>query len=263
MKNRIYYFTGTGNSLVVARDLAKELGEAELVSIAKVVKEKNDVSDLDYVGIVFPVYDWSMPFIVEDFIKTLSGAEGKYFFAVATYGGFTASALEYVKNALKKQGVKSFGGFGVKMPGNYIPLYGAKPEDQQKKMFEAEKSKIKLIADRIKNREEKSEKSFILLNLIFDMLSSRIRNKLRVGYKEFWVDDKCISCGTCEKICPVNNVKLSDGKPTWGDKCEQCMACIQWCPKEAIQHGKNSQKKKRYSNPKITVEDMIEARGSA
>lgn len=36
MKSTIYYFSGTGNSLIIARNLNKKLGDSELVPIAKV-----------------------------------------------------------------------------------------------------------------------------------------------------------------------------------------------------------------------------------
>ena len=46
--------------------------------------------------------------------------------------------------------------------------------------------------------------------------------------------------------CPLNNIRLENGKPVWGKNCTHCMACICYCPKEAIEYGKKSKGKPRY-----------------
>ena len=62
----------------------------------------------------------------------------------------------------------------------------------------------------------------------------------------FAVSSACIGCGQCAKRCPMNNVALKDGKPSWGKNCTHCMACICYCPKEAIEYGKKSVGQPRY-----------------
>jgi MinD superfamily P-loop ATPase len=39
----------------------------------------------------------------------------------------------------------------------------------------------------------------------------------------------------CQSVCPVNNVKICNGRPKWLHKCELCMACINYCPQKTIQ----------------------------
>jgi MinD superfamily P-loop ATPase len=75
--------------------------------------------------------------------------------------------------------------------------------------------------------------------------------------KNFRVTDACNSCGTCEKVCPVGNIAITDKRPKWLHKCEQCFACLQWCPKEAIQCGKGAEGRKRYHNPYVKLSDLI------
>ncbi|MGN0714279.1 MAG: EFR1 family ferrodoxin, partial [Anaerovoracaceae bacterium] len=69
---------------------------------------------------------------------------------------------------------------------------------------------------------------------------------MMISAKGFKVTDKCTGCGQCESRCPLNNVKLTDGKPIWGKDCTHCMACIAGCPAEAIEYGKKTQGKPRY-----------------
>ena len=60
-------------------------------------------------------------------------------------------------------------------------------------------------------------------------------------------ESKCIGCGKCVSLCPLNNIKLENNKPVWNGNCTHCMACISYCPTEAIEYGKKSAKKPRYT----------------
>lgn len=39
-KKTIFYFSGTGNSLQVSKDIASQLGDTELCSISKIISNK-------------------------------------------------------------------------------------------------------------------------------------------------------------------------------------------------------------------------------
>ena len=51
---------------------------------------------------------------------------------------------------------------------------------------------------------------------------------------------KCISCGTCDAICPVGAISFGeDGKAVIDkNKCIRCGACQASCPVEAIDINK-------------------------
>ena len=70
------------------------------------------------------------------------------------------------------------------------------------------------------------------------------RPELKVTY------DKCTGCGHCAGVCPTKNIKLVDGKPTWNKTCIHCMACICTCPTAAMEYGRGTAKKVRYTCPK-------------
>ncbi len=258
MGTTIFYFTGTGNCLKVARDLAIELGDAEIVSIAKTMNKEID-SLAERIGIVYPVYMFGMPLIVKEFINKLRPGKERYIFAIATYGGTAGDALGQTARQLRSQGLKLSSGFCVKMPGNYTPLYGAIAAEKQNEMFEEERRKIKIIAGTIKEkRQQKVESSSFLINLLFSgVLYNLFSSKIPVMDKDFWADEKCTSCGICAKVCPVNNIEITNGRPVWLHKCEQCLACLHWCPVEAIQYGKKTSGRRRYRHPEVKVEDMF------
>ncbi len=257
MKTTIYYFSATGNSLVVARDLAKELGDAEVVSIAKAIKGGGDTAS-DVVGIVFPAYMFGMPLIVARFLKMIKAKSDAYIFAVVTFGGIPGRPLTLAKKILAERGMKLASGFGVLMPGNYTPFYGAIPEEKQRTMFDAEKSHVKEIADAVRQgkmgilEEGHIIAGTLLCLLVYKAGSSQIPN----ADKAFWVTEKCTSCGLCAKVCPVTDIVMTDGKPVWQHHCEHCMACLQWCPVEAIQYKKSTIGRKRYRHPAVKPADI-------
>jgi ferredoxin len=258
MSTTLFYFTGTGNCLKVARDLAKELGDTNIVSIPSVINKEIDCT-CDSIGVIYPVYMFGMPLIVSKFINKLNSAQNKYVFAIATYGGMAADSLGQTAKELQARGLRLSAGFCVKMPGNYTPLYEAIPLDIQKEMFEKEKERIKEIAAAVKEKKQsRIEKGSFLSNLIFSGIIYNVSfSKIPFMDRGFWANDDCNSCGTCAKVCPVNNIELINGRPVWLHKCEQCFACLHWCPKEAVQYGKKTQGRKRYRNPDIKLQDLL------
>jgi ferredoxin len=258
MKTLLYYFTGTGNTLKIAKDLAAQLGDAEIIPIAKVIDQPSITPSADRVGIIFPVYMWGPPLIVANFARKLQVPASTYVFAITNYGGFPAGTLLILKDILAANKTDLSAGFGIKMPGNYTPMYGAMPAEKQQKNFARESTAIKEIAETIKaNKNTVIYANNPLINSLFNFIYKNGSKSIPEGDKAFWIDEKCNSCGICEKVCPVRNIKMTDGKPVWLHHCEQCVSCLQWCPREAIQVGKKTAVRKRYHHPDITEQDMM------
>lgn len=254
MKTKLFFFSGTGNSLKVAKDLALELGDTDVISIAKVINSEINL-DCDRIGIIFPTYMFGLPLIVERFMKRLS--TGKYVFCIVTGGGNPGNTTKQAKKVLSGVNTKLSAGFFIAMPGNYTPMYGAWPENKQKKAFEKAREKIKEIADYINNgKSGKYETGFFLLNGLFSILYKVMAPKIPKMDKDFWVTEKCISCGNCVDMCPVNDIELYDGKPRWKGNCEQCFSCLQWCPIHCIEYKKSTAGKKRYHHPDIKAKEI-------
>jgi ferredoxin len=257
MSTVLYYFSGTGNSLAVARDLARELGDASVVPIATSVG-KPPPAGADAIGLVFPVYMWGPPLIVADFCRALAVPPAAYVFAVATFGGSSGGALLIVRDRLAARGIRLAAGFGVRMPGNYTPLYGAPKEAAQQKCFAAEQTAVPAIARAVRERQTPPLQTGGWLSRLLGSGLYRVGSaRLRGADREFWYTSRCTSCGQCVKVCPVANIELKDGHPAWLHHCEQCMACLQWCPQEAIEHGRRTPGRRRYRHPGVTAKDLM------
>jgi len=262
MTAAIYYFSATGNSLAVAKDLVKGLDGAQIIPMTKALK--NDFEQLfDVVGIVYPVYMFGLPLIVADFLKQIKVKEQAYIFTVATLGGLPGLAHTQTREILKQRGLLLSAGFSVLMPGNYTPLYEAIPQEKQKELFKKEKLRINTIVQAVKQQKRgiMEEKPYLFNFLLNKLLYKGGTKQIPLSGKNFWATEACTKCGLCAKVCPVENIELISGSPTWLTHCQHCMACLQWCPVEAIQYKKTTLGKKRYHHPGITAQEIIERAG--
>ncbi len=64
METTIYYFTGTGNSLQIAKNVRDKLEDCKLIPIVKVWQIKDLTATCEKVGFVFPLYWSGLPKIV-------------------------------------------------------------------------------------------------------------------------------------------------------------------------------------------------------
>jgi flavodoxin len=68
MENIVFYFSGTGNSLTVAKKIVEELGGGEIVSMTKTDYQLKE--QYNTIGFVFPIYFLGLPKSVRQFIAT-------------------------------------------------------------------------------------------------------------------------------------------------------------------------------------------------
>lgn len=243
----ILYFTGTGNSQYGA-GVVQTVLEDEVMSINELLKKDGTITLKSEQPFVFvcPIYAWRIPGVVDQFIRRTNflGSSDVYF--IFTCGAEAGDAEHYISNLCRDKSFNLRGTASVIMPDNYIVMYKPTEKEQAIKLIRAAEKKIMSLSEYIKDGQdfEKEEKSFV------DTLKSTIVNpmfyKLFVSAKGFQVTDKCSSCGLCEKVCPLNNIFLVEGKPNWGSKCTHCMACISRCPLEAIEYKNKTKGRTRY-----------------
>ncbi|GAH22240.1 unnamed protein product [marine sediment metagenome] len=254
MKTTIYYFSGTGNSLKIARDVAERLEECELVPIAKVWQQDQLASTSEKVGFIFPLYYFGLPKIVYDFINNIELGKSNYFFAVITRaGGVDGAPLQQLDNILETKTKTLNAGFFIRMPNNYIIRYKTDSEAVQKKFFENAINQVEKITNILNENGENFQKETIKS----ERMNKKFREIVYASDKSFYANENCTNCGICESVCPVNNIVLTEGLPQWQHKCQQCLACIHFCPEKAIQFGTKSLETRRYHHPEITVQDIM------
>jgi ferredoxin/flavodoxin len=256
MDSVIYYFTGTGNSYKVSKDIAQKLGDTKLIRICSDNMHLCSQGNYKKVGIVFPVYYFSLPNMVRDFVKNLTLDSDAYVYAVATCGAFVGISFIQLKKILVKKGLLLSSIFKVTMPDNYQVLYSPLSLKKQYELINIAENKVENIVTIIQNNKiENLKEPNILLTLVGKLFSKTFKPKLKD--RNFWVDEKCNGCGVCKNICPANDIIILDNKPKWQNNCEQCLACMQWCPQKSIQYKKNTVKRERYQHPQVSLKEMI------
>lgn len=257
MKTQLYVYTGTGNSLWVARLLAQELGETRIEFMPY---PSGPVSvKADRIGLIFPVHIWGLPLRVIRLVEHLQVNPGTHFFALAVNAGQPAATLLQLKRLLASRHLSLGLGFSIVTPSNYTPWGGPGPAEAQQKLFKEAREKVKQIAGSILRGERKNvDKGPIWQNILFSLVYKVSFRHVPQMDKKFWVDDRCNGCAVCSKICPARNIEMKDERPAWLHRCEQCFACLQWCPQEAIQCGKKTMRYPRYHHPEVTLKDMLE-----
>lgn len=252
--NYIFYFTGTGNSLYIARSIANKVG-GELLSIPQVLKGKKLRFKGEKVGIVIPCYGWNVPEIVREFIEKVE-IECRYSFSIITYGNISGGAVEVFSNFSRKNNFNLDYSNEILMVDNYIPFYDIGKQIREVGKKEIERN-LGIIID-----DTEEEKNYIKrANIIKKIMS---RNIYRVTDKhhrklpkKFEVEGSCTSCSICTKLCPVGNIKV-EGKPSFGSRCLACLACTHNCPSNSIRMS-NEKNKVRFRNENISLKELIES----
>lgn len=258
MKTIIYYFTGTGNSLAVAKKIAAVLGDCELVPVASLQTTTGDITPAaDRVGIINPVYFAGLPVMVAECAGRFDLSQVKYTFSVVTFGGSGAApALHQLDTILKKRGHGLDAGFMVKMPGNYILMYESPTGEKRERLLAASDIKVADSAAVINRNESRPLPSSFLSGILHSIAYPRFASHVHEDDRKFSVNEKCTSCGTCADMCPAGNIDMVDGKPVWKHHCELCCGCIHLCPAEAIQAGPRTAARQRYRNPSVSIEEL-------
>lgn len=273
----VYYFSGTGNSLHITRELQKRIPEIELIPIVSLLDKDVIETNAEAVGFIFPIHRMTIPIPVKKFLKKLNLKSASYIFAIATRAGTQHIAFVEIEDILKKRGKNLNSYFTLNMACNDPrdkDWHPATNEDISKLESEIQirlNSIQKIIVNRENSREEDSDLApagYVLEHLV----------RLGMAYSEhvgtedyFYSDPKCTGCGLCEKICLSGKIKMIDKKPVWQRdiNCYLCYACLNYCPVHSIQIKSRAYMKsyteenERYCHPYATANDIAAQKDSS
>lgn len=243
----ILYFSGTGNSKYAAERIAKELGDTCLSMNARIKSgDTSPVETGEGLVIVTPTYAWRIPRIVRQWLLETKLAGARQVWFIMTCGSEIGNAHKYNLALCQEKGLVCMGTAQIVMPENYIAMFNAPQAEQARSIVREAEPKIQNAITHIKAGQEFSAPRNNLYDRFMSGPVNPIFYRFFVKADAFTASDACIGCGKCVRECPLNNIHLEQGKPTWGKNCTHCMACICYCPKEAIEYGKKSVGKPRY-----------------
>lgn len=243
----IFYFSGTGNSQFIAKEVSAHIKD-EIVSINSLIKrnkagEFNSEKPLVFVT---PTYAWRIPRSVKEWLNKAKFYGNKNAYFILTCGDSVGNAAFYSKKLCEENGLIFRGLAPVIMPENYLALFPTPEKDECQKIVEKAKPLAEVLARLIGKGEDFPTQSISIKDKVLSGIINDIYYPLIVKDKGFYANDKCISCGECEEVCPINNIKIVSEKPKWHGDCTHCMACIARCPTEAIEYKKASKGRRRH-----------------
>lgn len=255
----VFYFSGTGNSKYIAKKVAKELNE-EIINIADYVEigdTELNLKSKEKIGIVFPTYFYGFPLIIEKFFKNLEAANicnevlnNRYIYIIYNYEAYGGGLEFKVFSAFRKMNISLSYISSVKMPNNFSIYYNLPSKEKEQEILNIADTEIDKIIEDIKNEKINKANKNIIRRIVTSIMYPIYKYGRKT--KRFYADDKCINCELCEKVCPVNAIKMNDRKPEWVKaQCEYCLACYNRCPVNSIQIGNWTLKRRRYYNPNI------------
>ena len=244
---QVIFFTGTGNSKYVAQRIAQAVS-AEISDAGRLIKEgkKPLIIDEDVV-ICTPVYAWRTPRVLEKWMRESDFSRAKRLWYVMTCGDQIGGADKYNARLSQDLGCQHMGTAEIIMPENYIAMFNAPFPDEARKIIADSEEPIERVCSLIaEGKPIPLPKEELKYRAFSDVVNGAFY-KMFIKDKDFRAEDSCIGCGQCVELCPLNNIRLVNGRPVWGGNCTHCMACICYCPKEAIEYGKGSRGKFRYN----------------
>lgn len=249
----LFYFTGTGNSLYVARQI-----EEKPISIPQILHQENLNFKDEKIGIVYPVYAGEAPKIVLEFLEKAT-FETDYFYLILTYGKDVTDAPECIARLLEEKGRHVNYIHSILMVDNYLPSFDM---NEQRAMNKNVEQQIQQALQDIQNKKEEIPES-TQAGRDFHASAKEIfaKNPELINGEQITVTDKCVGCGICTKVCPRGLFYIEDKKAKRKQNtCEFCLACAQNCPLKAIiTKLKDTNPNARYRHEKVSLKDIIEA----
>lgn len=250
----IIYFSGTGNSLSVARALAEATNDT-LLPVCEAMKAEREFSD-DRIGLVFPVYFFDIPDIIRLFLERDRFSDGAYLYAVVTCGGSAGRALASVDEILARRQQRLQYAAALTLPANSSKAFSSRAAYKLQSLQKERDAVARIIED---IRQEQGNRQALTGSVLGSLF--HVGWLKRLGLRRFRVtvdNDLCQKCGLCQQICPVNAITVDESGASIGSSCSYCLACFHWCPYQAVLiHGRHARKEDQYHHPDISIGDMI------
>lgn len=249
-KTGILYFSGTGNTKLAAQYLSVRL-KLPIHGIEESMDWSEYLGGLDRLIVLYPVYMSLPPMILRDFIKAhWEEFENKEIICIVTQMCYSGDGARVLEDFLPES-AKLIDTHHLNMPHNipnipFVPL--ASKNGNRRKVTRA-LNKLEGIAQGLEKGEfERRHCSKFSLMIGLSQRKSAEQNEEEKKDK-VWVDDKCVKCGYCVRVCPMDNFVLGEKKAVPQGNCTLCLRCENGCPVHAIRVLIDRPVEKTYPGP--------------
>ncbi len=233
----IYVFSGTGNTLLIAKKISDVLNENSCFSKVHRMEGVNpaEINLNSTIGIGFTVACWNTYPFVRKWIDSLPDGKGAEVFLFDSMGDSSLKMIAHIGKILQKKDYAVIASAEFIMPNNFLLV-----ENDNKKALKLSKTlpKVENFAKSIAENNSSKVKPTIISSLFFILTTFVIslwKTKFSQKIAKFQLDkNKCTKCAICSEICPVENITMNGGYPAFSTKCQFCLRCVSFCPQKAI-----------------------------
>ncbi len=243
MNIKIIYFSQTGNTRTVAKEMASVCRKAghTVQTIAFKNVTYDDFNSADLIGVGAPCFESQAPTPVREYLHNLPFLDGKKAFVFSTSSGAPGRVLWDLTKPLQLKGAVVLGGFLCRGVCSYpMPcIVGRFPDHpNQTDLKNARKfaaSLLKHMASGSSTPMADSHPDALRHGLgLYNMMGVIFKDPLkRFIMPRPRADDTCNACEWCVKECPTNSMRLNP-EPEITDTCIRCYRCMNGCPNQAL-----------------------------
>lgn len=235
---KIYYFTGSGNTLKVANKakeaFEKHEGICELTKIEDVLDGllAEDLMNIDYIGLMFPIAIQSTFPLVWGFIEKLPKVDNQKIFMIDTMEAFSGGIVGPLKKVLELKGYDCVGALELKMTSSIQTKKCDKQKLYDKNLAainDVEKFIDKLLVGKTQWHRIPILSDWMRYISVNKGIWIKYSQKLEIDHAT------CVLCKTCIRDCPAKAMDLIEEKVVIDhNKCNSCMRCVHHCPVDAF-----------------------------
>ena len=242
MKYLGIYFSGTGNTTIVANKAKEELEKrGHSLEIIDVIRgDKKNIEEYDGLFVFYPIFGFNCPKPIIKYVKSIRKINKTLPCVIMKQSGehlfWNNASSSYLISLLKRRNIKVTNEYHYLMPYSFIFKHTDYMAYRMKKTMEG---LLPLDLDDFLNGKEVHIKRFFFDRPFAFILRIQWWGGRFNGLFYKVKRDECIKCMKCVEQCPSNNIKYDQekGKFKFGYQCLMCQRCIMYCPKQAIKVG--------------------------
>ncbi len=237
----LFYFSGTGNTKLVAGHIGEEFTEmgweVEVHNIESITtkEELPDMEGFDLIGIGAQVIGYTTPRRMNQFLQLLPILQkGRPVFVFRTCGGVAETNYTASHSMIKLLQKKNYDVFYERLfsiGSNWMFKFD---DAIMQQLYEATKRKIKIMCHEVTEGKRRFYETSINLRLKKKLISGVAERIFSLFGKNMKVSKTCTKCGKCVRNCPCNNISIVGDKLKFKTNCSACLRCVYECPNKAI-----------------------------
>lgn len=232
------YFSGTGTTEKVVKEIAKKISENlkveyTVMDFTPLKSRENPLVFTKTDIVVFGIFTVAgrVPNLMLPYLDTIEG-NGAIGIPVATYGNRNVDdCLVELQDILEKAGLQTIAGAYFSCEHSFSEILAkGRPDEKDLQIARdfADKISEKINKEDFSRAELPGERPY----RPYYQPRDRHGNPIDIRKVKPKTNDKCTDCKLCAELCPLGSIEFDDVSVVSGI-CMKCCACIKKCPERA------------------------------